>query len=62
MGLQWIGTAQMDKLGSPYGYDNPTTIRFIGGGKLSNDSMMYSTNASSNTLRDAEGIKFEAEI
>ena len=56
------GTSLIDTLGSPYGSDNPSTIGFIGAVDIRNESMMYSDNVSSRTLRDAKGVKFESNL
>ena len=52
----------MDTVCSPYGSDNTTAGGVIGTGKLMNDSMMYSANTSSRTLRDAKGVRVEANL
>ena len=48
----------MDKLGSPYGPENPTAIGVLGSGESNNDAMMYYIIKSSHTLRDAKDDKF----
>ena len=52
----------MDKIGSLYGSKNPTTSAVLCDGVLRNDAMIYSSNASICTLRDAKGVKVEAKL
>ena len=51
----------MDKLGIPYGSENPTDSRVLGTSKHRNDVMIYSSNASICTLRYAKGVKVESK-
>ena len=55
-------TPQMDTLGSPYGYDNPTTSGVLGAKNLRKETMIYSSNASNQMLGDAKGVKVEANL
>ena len=52
----------MDKLGSPYRQENPTASEVLGYSEHKNGAMMYSANASSCILRDANVDKVEAKI
>ena len=52
----------MDTLYSQYVYENPTTSAVLGDDELTNDSMMYSVNASSFTLRYSKGVRVESNI
>ena len=52
-------TPQMDKLGRPYGSENPTSSWVLGAIKRRNDDIMYSYNASSCTLIYDKGAKVE---
>ena len=52
----------MDKIVSPYVSESLTNNGVLGADQLNNDSMMYYANASSHTLRDAKGVKVEANL
>ena len=56
------GFPQINMLGSPSRSVNPTAIGVLGAVNLRNDAMMYCANTTSRTLRDARGIKVEANI
>ena len=60
--LEWTGTPRTDKLGSPYGYKNPTASEVLGDSDIRNDAMVYYANESSRTLRDAKYLKVEANL
>ena len=52
----------MDTLGSPQGSNNRNAIIFLVSGKSTNDAIIGSASASSLMLRDASGIKVDAEL
>ena len=52
----------MDKIVSPFVSQSPNNSEVIDANQLNNDSMIYSANASSHTLRDAKGVKVEADL
>ena len=52
----------MDNIGSPYGSESPNASGAIVNSEMSNDAMMYYANASIRTLRDAKGVKVEADL
>ena len=60
--LEWTENAQMNKLGSLYGYESPTASGVIGARKLRNDVLIYSDNESSCTLRNAKDVKVESNL
>ena len=60
--LEWVGNPRVDKLGNPWGSENPTAIVFFVASESINDAIICFASASSCMLNYFSGVKVDADL